>query len=208
LKVAEALQALPGGPARPTVAPGNVSPSEGVAAQAAPSQTRYKRLVLERADDADVAAVTSALLTASRLLVAISARSLAAAEERVTLPQFRLLVLLHVHGETNLVTLADRLAVNSSTALRMVDRLVDGGFVIRRAHPDSRREVLLRLTKAGRQIVDEVTARRREEIATIVSSMSARNRSGLVRALRAFAAAGGEIPPEQMERDVLPLGWE
>jgi DNA-binding MarR family transcriptional regulator len=173
-----------------------------------PSRTRYKGLVPERADDADVAAVTSALLTASRLLVAVSARSLAAAEERVTLPQFRMLVLLQVHGESNLVTLADRLAVNSSTALRMVDRLVDGGFVVRREHPGSRREVLLRLTRAGRQIVDEVTARRREEIAAIVSSMSAKNRSGLVRALRAFTAAGGEISPELTERDALPLGWE
>jgi DNA-binding MarR family transcriptional regulator len=164
--------------------------------------------VLEGVDDGDVAAVTSALLTASRLLVAVSARSLAAVGERVTLPQFRMLVLLHVHGETNLVTLADRLAVNSSTALRMVDRLVDGGFVTRRANPESRREVLLRLTPAGAQIVEEVTSRRREEIAAIVSSMSARNRTGLVRALRAFAAAGGEVSPEQMDRDLPPLGWE
>lgn len=173
---------------------------------AAPPRTRYKRGVLERADDADVAAVTSALLTASRLLVAVSARSLAAAEERVTLPQFRMLILLHAHGETNLVTLAERLAVNSSTALRMVDRLADGGFVVRRVNPESRREVLLRLTAAGVQIVDEVTARRREEIAAIVSSMSATDRAGLISALRAFAAAGGEVSPEQMERDLLPLG--
>lgn len=126
----------------------------------------------------------------------------------MTLPQFRMLVVLHAHGETNLVTLADRLAVNSSTALRMTDRLVDAGLVARRAHPQSRREVLLRLTKAGRQIVDEVTARRRQEIATIVSAMSARNRAGLVKALRAFAAAGGEPSPDDIERDLLPLGWE
>jgi DNA-binding MarR family transcriptional regulator len=175
---------------------------------AAPRRARYKGVVAERAEDDDVAAVTSALLTASRVLVAIAARSLAAAEERVTLPQFRMLVLLHAHGETNLVTLADRLAVNASTALRMVDRLVDGGFVARRAHPGSRREVLLKLTKTGRQIVDEVTARRREDIAAIVSAMSARNRTGLVRALRAFTAAGGEVSADEMERDLLPLGWE
>lgn len=156
----------------------------------------------------DVTALTSAVLTASRLLVAVSARSLAAAEERVTLPQFRLLVLLASHGETNLVTLADRLVVNPSTALRMVDRLVDGGFVSRRVNPDSRRETLLRLTSAGRQIVDTVTARRRDEIAAIVTRMSPRDRVGLVRALRAFAEAGGEPPAEERERDLVPLGWE
>lgn len=149
--------------------------------------------------------MTSAMLSASRLLVAVSVRSLAAVEERVTLPQFRLLVLLHTYGEANLVTLADGLLVNSSTATRMVDRLVDAGYVNRDAHPDSRREVLLRLTGAGKQIVDEVTARRRDEIAAIVGKMSARNRLGLVRVLRAFAAAGGE---PASERDLLRLGWD
>jgi hypothetical protein len=44
----------------------------------------------------EVTALTSAALTASRALLAISARSLASAEERVTLPQFCLLVLLAV----------------------------------------------------------------------------------------------------------------
>ena len=156
----------------------------------------------------DVAALTAAVLTASRLLVAVSARSLAAAEERVTLPQFRLLVLLASHGETNLVTLADRLTVNPSTALRMVDRLADGGFVTRRVNPESRRETLLRLTGAGQQIVDEVTTRRRDEIAAIVARMSARDRAGLVKALNAFADAGGEPSAGEPERDLVPLGWE
>ncbi len=157
---------------------------------------------------ADVAAVTSAVLSASRLLVAISARSLAAVAERVTLPQFRMLVLLASHGETNLVTLAESLVVNPSTALRMVDRLVDGGFVSRRVNPASRREVLLRLTSAGQQIVDEVTARRRDEIMAIVTKMPPADRAGLVNALRTFAAAGGELSADERERDLVPLGWD
>jgi DNA-binding MarR family transcriptional regulator len=155
----------------------------------------------------DVSAVTSAVLTASRLLVAVSMRSLAAAEQRVTLPQFRLLVLLDGHGETNLVTLADRLAVNSSTALRMVDRLADRALISRRVNPDSRREVLLQLTEVGQRIVDEVTARRREEIGVIVARMPARTRVNLVKAMRAFATAGGEPVMEETERAPVPLGW-
>ena len=174
--------------------------------------TGYKWNVGDLADparlDGDVAALTSAVLTASRLLVAVSVRSLAAVEEQVTLPQFRLLVLLASRGESKLVTLAERLAVNPSTALRMTQRLVDGGFVSRRVNPESRREVLLRLTEAGRQIVDEATARRREEIAAIIARMSASSRAGLVRALRAFAAAGDEVFVEDGERDLVPLGWD
>lgn len=48
----------------------------------------------------EVDAVTGAVLTASRLLVAVSARSLSAAGERVTLPQFRMLLVLSTRGAT------------------------------------------------------------------------------------------------------------
>lgn len=155
----------------------------------------------------DATAVTSAVLAASRLMVAVSLRSLAAAEERVTLPQFRLLLLLDGHGETNLVTLADLLLVNPSTALRMVDRLTNRGLIGRRVNPDSRREVLLRLTERGQRIVDEVTARRREEIAAIVARMPGRARTGLVKAMRSFATAGGEPVDEVTQGHPVRLGW-
>jgi DNA-binding MarR family transcriptional regulator len=154
-----------------------------------------------------VGAVTAAVLTASRLLVAVSARSLAVAEDRVTLPQFRMLVVLASQGETKLVTLAEKLSVNPSTAQRMVERLCTAGLMSREVNPASRREVVLALTKAGRQLVDEVTARRREEIAAIVGRMPPSQREGLVRALRAFAEAGAE-PAAQPARDLVPLGWE
>lgn len=156
----------------------------------------------------DVAAVTSAVLAATRVLVAVSLRSLATAGETVTLPQFRLLVLLDSGGETNLVTLADRLAVNSSTTLRMVSRLASRGLVSRRVNPDSRREVLLRLTEAGHRLVAEITARRREEITAIVDRIPARSRAGLVRAMCAFAAAGGEAAGGDAGRDPVPFGWQ
>lgn len=162
----------------------------------------------EDVDPDDVEQLTSAFLTASRVLVGFAVRSLAAAEERVTLRQFRMLVLLASHGETNLVTLAEGLGVNPSTALRMVDRLLDGGFVARRVNPASRREVLLQLTQSGKELVDAVTARRRDEIAALIGKMSARNRAGLIRALRAFAAAGEEYPAEEIEGNLISIGWE
>lgn len=155
----------------------------------------------------DVEAVTAAVLTASRLLVAISARSLAAVEERVTLPQLRMLVVLATHQEMKLVALADRLAVNPSTAMRMVERLTAADLIDRRVNPASRREILLRLTDAGRQLVDEVTARRRAEIAAIVAAMAPAQRRGMVAALRAFSEAGGEPPVEAPGGPKMP-GWD
>lgn len=97
----------------------------------------------------DVDAVTRQVLTASRLLVAVSARSLSAVEDRVTLPQFRMLVVLSTRGATKLVALADLLHVAPSTAMRMVDRLIAAGLADRQVNPDNRRETLLRLTAEG-----------------------------------------------------------
>ena len=162
----------------------------------------------EETPEQDIDAVTSTVLTASRLLVAVSARSLASVQERVTLPQFRLLVVLGRHEETKLVTLAAQLAVNPSTAVRMVERLIAAGLVDREVNPANRREVLLRLTESGRQIVDEVTARRRAEIAAIVAAMPPEQRSGLVTALRAFTDAGSEPSAGEPSRDAIPLGWD
>jgi DNA-binding MarR family transcriptional regulator len=66
---------------------------------------------------------------------------------------------------------------------------------------------MLRLTPAGRQIVDRVTAYRRKEIAAIVARMPPEQRTGLVTALRAFTEAGGEPPAGDAVAEVAPLGW-
>lgn len=156
----------------------------------------------------DVDAVTRAVLTASRLLVAVSARSLSAVEERVTLPQFRMLVVLSTRGATKLVALADLLQVAPSTAMRMVDRLIAGGLADRHHNPDNRRETLLQLTDEGRRTVEDVTARRRAEIATIVERLSPTQRLALVEALTAFNEAGGEpLAPKLDDAEPHPLGW-
>ncbi|ANP53244.1 MULTISPECIES: MarR family winged helix-turn-helix transcriptional regulator [Streptomyces] len=156
----------------------------------------------------DVDAVTRAVLTASRLLVAVSARSLAEVEERVTLPQFRMLVVLATRGETKLVALAELLQVAPSTAMRMVDRLIAAGLADRKANPANRRETLLRLTEEGRRTVEEVTARRRAEIADIVERLRPTERLALVEALNAFNEAGGEpLAPAADDPEPHPLGW-
>ncbi|WP_043910392.1 MarR family winged helix-turn-helix transcriptional regulator [Kitasatospora griseola] len=149
--------------------------------------------------------LVTAVLTASRVLVAISARSLGEVAESLTLPQFRMLVLLHSRGAMSLSRLAEHLAVNPSTAMRMLERLTAAGMVVRDTRPDDRREVRAALTEQGARTVVEATERRRAEIRRIVQAMPARQRSGLVQALRAFSDAGAE--PAAPSRQPEPLGW-
>ena len=172
-------------------------------------ETRVSKPTLPDVEVAPVAAgideLVTAVLTASRVLVGVSARSLAEVEDTVTLTQFRTLVVLDNREEINLNTLADLLSVTSSTAMRMINRLLTSGTVTRRDNPANRREVLLGVTDEGRRLVRQVTAKRREEITRIVATMPETRRDELVMAMRAFAEAAHE--PEPRPETTAALGW-
>lgn len=143
------------------------------------------------------------MLHASRALVAVAARSLATVADEVTLPQYRTLVVLAGHGPRSLAELAASLSVTPSTATRMSDRLVAKGLVRRRTSSRDRRQVRLALTDSGREVVAEVTAVRRREIARIVEAVPPARRAQLVESLSSFALAAGETA----DRD-WAAGWE
>jgi DNA-binding MarR family transcriptional regulator len=113
-------------------------------------------------------------------------------DETITIPQFRAMVILSQEGPINLATLARLLGVEPSTTGKMVDRLVNAGLIDRQPHPQSRRDLLVQLTKSGDQIVHRVMEYRRAEIARIVAQMPPRHREGLVDALSAFTTAADE----------------
>ena len=93
--------------------------------------------------------VVDAVIGASRALVAIAARSLAAAGDEVTLPQYRALVVLASRGPQRVVDLAGVLDVTASTATRMCDRLVRKGLIRRQRQPSDRRSVRMSISAAG-----------------------------------------------------------
>jgi len=81
-----------------------------------------------------------------------------------------------------------------STAGRMCDRLVRKGLIRRHRARADRRAVQVSITAAGRDVVDQATARRRALIAMILARLPADRQASVADALRAFAEAAGEIP--------------
>ncbi len=146
--------------------------------------------------------VTDAVLRASRALVGVAARSLAEVENEVTLPQYRVLVVLASH-ERNLGELAEALDVHPSSATRLCTRLEAKGLITRRPATQSRRELLVSVTPKGRSLVDRVTKRRRREITRIIARIPERDQRVLVHALGVFAEAAGEMPEPAWS-----FGWE
>lgn len=143
-----------------------------------------------------------ALLSASRALVGIAARSVADIDPDVTLPQYRALVVLAAQGPQKVADIAAELGVAPSTGTRMCDRLIRKGLIRRHRLPTDRRVVRLTLTAAGRQLVDRVMRRRRKELSAVVAATAEVWHPAVAPALRAFAAAAGDVPEQDWW-----LGW-
>ena len=149
--------------------------------------------------DAAEEEVIDALLAMSRLFVGVAARSLAQLADDVTLPQYRVLVLLVSRGPQRVIDLSQELAVTSSTATRMCDRLVRKGLAARFERPEDRRATWIGLTPAGRDLVGEVMRRRRTAIGELVREVSLTRPYAFASVLHAFVEAAGEVPAAQWQ---------
>jgi DNA-binding MarR family transcriptional regulator len=145
---------------------------------------------------------TDVVLLASRALVGVAARSLAATEDQITLVQYRALVALGAHGEQNVGRLADVLGIHPSTATRLCDRLILKGFIDRRTSAESRREVTLALSDSGRALIRAETARRRRAIRRIVARLDEATQLEIIDAFGALAGAAEEVTDQAWK-----LGW-
>lgn len=146
--------------------------------------------------------LVDALLSASRVMVGLAARSLADLDADVTLPQYRALVVLASRGPQRVVDISAELGVNSSTGTRMCERLVRKGLVRRERSDTDRREVRLTLTAAGEYLVQEVTRRRRSELVRVVDTVPGVWHEPLTTVLRSLADTAGEPPDSEWW-----LGW-
>lgn len=141
------------------------------------------------------------MLLASRAMVGIAARSLPENAD-VTLVQFRALVLLNRDGALNAGRLAVLLAVSPSTVTGLCDRLIAKGLVARETRATNRREVVVTLAPAGKELVETAVATRRKEIARILAKVAPADMESMVEALSAFAEAAEDTPPQ-----VWSTGW-
>lgn len=136
------------------------------------------------------AEILAALLAVNRMFVAVATKALAGLDPDVTLPQFRMLVLLDGHGRMTVTALADALGVVPSTATRMCDRLVAKKLVRRATDRRDRRQVAITLAEPGRRLIAESTKRRRGELARILDAIPAGEQDRVATALRLLVDAG------------------
>jgi DNA-binding MarR family transcriptional regulator len=106
------------------------------------------------------------LTEAARALVRV-ARMLEHAASELTLPQYRLLVMV-AGGDQRASKLAGRLALSKPTVTAAVDGLVERGLLIRSEVPGDRRAVDLSLTDDGRRALASTDAAIGERLARVL----------------------------------------
>lgn len=109
----------------------------------------------------------------------------------LSVPQFRCLNFILLHGGSSLGELAAFLGVTLATASAMVDRLARAGHVRSAAAAGDRRRVALDITPAGRSLLDEVRAGSRRDLAERLGARPAEEletiRNGLAALKRALS---------------------
>lgn len=133
--------------------------------------------------------------TAARDLIGIALRSLEIAGDGLSLPKFRMLLILNDLGRVPSARVAAALGVNPSSVSRLADRLVDDGYVSRGADSRSRSVVTLELSEPGRRLVDRVLAWRHHELGRLLADIEPGLRAAATVALEQFAEAAAASYP-------------
>jgi DNA-binding MarR family transcriptional regulator len=106
----------------------------------------------------------------------------------LSIGQFRLMHMLHRDAERSLSDFADDLGVSVPAASKMVDGLVERGFLARNADAADRRRLSLTLTASGAAIMKEAKKGLEARMAEALSGMSAAESASLAKALETLRA--------------------
>jgi len=106
----------------------------------------------------------------------------------LTLARFHVLVALAKHGPMSQQKLADHLLVTKGNVVGLIDKLSARGFVERQSSAADRRVNLLRVTPAGRRMVDRTLPRQMQLIANLMQPLKPREATSLKSLLKRLRA--------------------
>ena len=107
----------------------------------------------------------------------------------ITMSQCHTIVEIGKAGGMSVNVLAGALGLDKSTVSRSVDKLVSDGIIVRRADPDDRRYVTLRLSDKGQSIFEQMEKRMAEYFEEVAAALPGDKREQIVESLGYLAQA-------------------
>jgi len=101
----------------------------------------------------------------------------------ISMSQLHVMHMLDRHGELPMSRLAEMLDVSLSAATGLVDRVEERAFVERIRVPSDRRIVLVRITPAGRQLLDDVEVLREGILQRVLDELDEAQLAGVATAV-------------------------
>lgn len=129
---------------------------------------------------------------ATRDLAGLALRSIDRVGEGISLPQFRLLLVVYEQGPCSSNEAARAMGLAASSVTRLADRLTTSGYLARGADPANRSIVTLNLTPSGRALVGKVIRRRRHELSKLLSLLDPDVRAACAHGLHELHAKIGD----------------
>ena len=102
----------------------------------------------------------------------------------LTIPLWRILAVLAHRGELRQIDLADATSIDPPTVSRLVTSALRKGFVTRKRSDTSNREVTVRLTRKGQDVVDKILPQMLADEAVVFAGLSGRDLSVVKSCLR------------------------
>jgi DNA-binding MarR family transcriptional regulator len=115
----------------------------------------------------------------------------------ISMAQLNIMYTLERNGEMPMSRLADVLNVSLSNATGLIDRMEERGFIERTRVPEDRRIVLVRVTPAGNQVIEENDALSDELLRTVLRRLDADQLPVVARVMTEFRSAieAATVPP-------------
>jgi DNA-binding MarR family transcriptional regulator len=117
-----------------------------------------------------------------------------AASERVlrrglSMAQLHILYMLQRHGQMPMSRLAEVLNVSLSNATGLIDRVEERGYIERTRVPEDRRIVLIRVTAAGEEMLNEIDALSDELLRSVLDHLDRSKLAGFRQAVASLRDA-------------------
>jgi DNA-binding MarR family transcriptional regulator len=124
----------------------------------------------------------------------------------LSMPQFSLLMRLYHEGACEVHDIGRHFDVSSAAVSQLVDRLVQGGLLVRQESPDDRRVRRIALDARGRALIDRGIEERYRWVNDLVGELPADERALVLKALPALINAEKRL--SQSEKALEPHGAE
>lgn len=86
--------------------------------------------------------------------------------------QLQAMVMLKNSEALNMTELADRMLMTRQQLTKVIDALVEKGFVVRGADPNNRKHVMIRASSSGEKFIEEMILSRHNMISRLITTLN------------------------------------